>query len=295
MTGTEPAVAHRSVISKVVAIQRSLEVHGALTVTEIAQATALPLSTTHRIVGELADWQVLHRDADGRYRRQSAGGTHEAALTSSELRVAAGPTVTDLGSVTGSDVRLGVLQDSRVWYVEKAHGPQPLTAFSPAATLPVHATAIGQVLLAFSPAAVARQLTQQGLRQFTPCTITEAAGLDRTLRAIRLRGVAVAAGQLRPDHAAVAAPVFGPGPAVVAALEVRLHDDVQQEARRVVAALAIAVRGLSRQLGHAESTHEQEDVGTASVLALDDPARRRRRAGSWGLGADALSVSWAAD
>ena len=50
-----------SVVSKVAAILRTFRFGGALTVTEIAQMTELPLSTAHRLVVELADWQLLSR------------------------------------------------------------------------------------------------------------------------------------------------------------------------------------------------------------------------------------------
>jgi predicted transcriptional regulator len=54
--GLEP---RRSVVSKVVAIVRSFGSGGSLTVTEISQAANLPLSTTHRLVHELAAWGIL--------------------------------------------------------------------------------------------------------------------------------------------------------------------------------------------------------------------------------------------
>jgi DNA-binding IclR family transcriptional regulator len=145
----------------------------------------------------------------------------------------------------------------------------PLSAFSPAATLPAHATAIGQVLLAFSPAAVVRQVMDHGLTRYTPSTTTSAVALDRALTAIRLRGIAVVSGQLSPDFAAVAAPVFGSDREVVAALEVRLRD-LPGELRTVVPALTVAARGLSRELGHADPASDDETAGSgATVLSLD--------------------------
>ena len=58
---------HHSVVSKVAAILRAFRFNGALTVTEIARVTDLPLSTAHRLVVELADRQLLRRGDDGRY------------------------------------------------------------------------------------------------------------------------------------------------------------------------------------------------------------------------------------
>jgi DNA-binding IclR family transcriptional regulator len=260
---------HRSVISKVVAILRRLEVAGAQTVTEVAQATDLPLSTAHRIIGELAAWQVLHRGDDARYEVALTAGGRECAHSPLGLLQAAAPTIADLGSVTSRDVRFGYLDEARVWYAEKPAGPLPLSAFSPAATLPAHATAIGQVLLAFSPAAVVRQVINHGLTRYTPSTTTSAVALDRALTAIRLRGIAVVSGQLSPDFAAVAAPVFGSDREVVAALEVRLRD-LPGELRTVVPALTVAARGLSRELGHADPASDDETAGSgATVLSLD--------------------------
>jgi len=263
--------APRSVISKVVAIQRSLQMSGSLTATELALVTELPLSTAHRIVTELVDWQVLSRDADGRYRLAAPTEVRGAALRPERLREAAAPIVADLGAVTHSAVRFGFLRDARVGYVEKPRDTRPLSAWSQAATLPAHATAIGQVLLAFSAPAVVRQVIGNGLQRYTPSTVTTADRLDQLLKAIRLARSATVSGQLRPDEVTVAAPVFGTDPEIVAALEVRLRDG--DEAHAVLPVLAIAARSLSRDLGH---------EGGAMVLTLD-PQRHaavRTRAGA---------------
>ena len=158
MAGNGSAV-HHTVVSKVAAILRALRFNGALTVTEIARVTDLPLSTAHRLVVELADWQLLGRGDDGRYGLAWGVARHATGWPSG-IRVAAGPTVDDLSSVTARDVRLGVLDEPCVRYVEKTYGPRPLSA---AATLPAHATALGQVLLAYSKADVVRRVVASGL------------------------------------------------------------------------------------------------------------------------------------
>ena len=62
--GSEP---RRTVTSKVVAIIRSFDPGRSLTITEVAQVADLSLSTTHRLVHELAAWGILHRGGDARY------------------------------------------------------------------------------------------------------------------------------------------------------------------------------------------------------------------------------------
>jgi DNA-binding IclR family transcriptional regulator len=266
--------APRSVISKVVAIQRSLQMSGPLTATELAMATELPLSTAHRIITELVDWQVLSREADGRYRLAPTPGTRGDVLRPERLCAAAAPIITDLRAVTRSTVRFGFLRGARVSYVEKACAAQPLSAWSPAATLPAHATAIGQVLLAFSAPAVVRRVIGNGLTRYTLATVTTADRLEHDLRAIRQQRIAMVSGQLRRDETTVAAPVFGPDPQVVAALEVRVHDIA--EVRAVIPVLAIAARSLSRDLGHGSADR------AATVVPLADRrcrAHTDRRAG----------------
>ncbi len=169
VVGTNGSTVGRSVISKVVAILRRLDVVGSQTVTEIAQSTEMPLSTAHRIIGELAAWQVLRRRDDGRYELAPAIGSPErVASTPQTLLAVATPTIADLGSVTRRDVRFGYLKEARVWYAEQVHGPQPLATFTAAATLPAHATAIGQALLAFSPPSVVSYVANRGLARYTP-------------------------------------------------------------------------------------------------------------------------------
>ena len=63
-----------------------------------------------------------------------------------------------------------MLRDLRVAYVEKA-GRGPATSFAAGAQLPLHASALGKVLLAFAPTAVTRSVVATGLPRFTPRTL----------------------------------------------------------------------------------------------------------------------------
>jgi DNA-binding IclR family transcriptional regulator len=239
------------VVSKVVAIVRSLDSGGSLTVTEIAQVADLPLSTVHRLAHELAAWGILHRRDDGRFEAVLCSRSGSSGDWPPDLRASAAPTIEDLGAVTRSDVRLGVLDGLRVSYVEKTDGSRPLTVFSDAATLPAHATALGRALLAFSPAETVDHVIRHGLHRYTSSTMTTAARLRHALNVTRVRGVAIVSRELLPDHSAVAVPVFGLGGEAVAALEVRLRD-ARAELPCVVPALTVAARALSRDLGRVE-------------------------------------------
>jgi len=266
----------RSVVSKVAAILRAFRFEGALTVTEIARTTELPLSTAHRLVVELADWQLLRRGGDGRYGL-SGVVTQQAEQASADIRDRAEPVVEDLSSVMRRDMRLGVLDGLRVRYAEKTYGLRPLSNLSATATSPAHATAIGQVLLTFSTGDMVRSRVGPGLGRYTSSTRTTATWLDHALKQVRLHGVAVVSGAHIGGPSAVAAPVFGDGGRIVAALEIRLHD-VRAELPTVVPALVVAARGLSRDLVHRRPTEAGEPAGpVATVMPLDKQAARRQR------------------
>jgi DNA-binding IclR family transcriptional regulator len=237
----------RSAVSRITAILSTFLTGDSHSVTEIARLTRLPVSTTHRLVMDLASWQLLHRTSDGRYRvgiivRQLAGDAWSLPML-----IERGPhVVTDLCEATRRRARLGLLENSRVAYIEKRVGGDPVTPFGVSATLPVHATALGKALLAFAPresvTAVAQHLTA-----YTPNTLNTPDRLHRALGIVRLARTAVAHGELVAGESAVAVPVFGCGGEVVAALELDLHD-LRADLEACKAVLTVAARGLSREL-----------------------------------------------
>ena len=238
----------RSVTSKITSILMTFTEGSEHSLTEIAKMAGLPISTAHRLTTELASWRLLEKTDDGQYR---AGlplrmiGTGDACPASIAERAPC--VLEDLAAATKSRARLGVLRDLQVSYIEKQPGPGPATSFTPAATLPLHATALGRVLLAFAPSSTVEMTIIRGLRRYTPYTVTGAGRFRRALAVTRLTRVAITRGELEPGICGVAMPVFGPGGDVVAAIELAVRD-LREELQPVMAALAIATRSLSREL-----------------------------------------------
>jgi DNA-binding IclR family transcriptional regulator len=237
----------RSLVSRVTAILSTFLSGDSHSVTEIARLTGLPVSTTHRLTAELASWQLLKRTEDGRYEvgltLQRLGGDVWSLPALHER----GPhVVTDLSEVTRRRARLGVLRNGRVDYIEKQVGPEPATGFCAHSVLPAHATALGKALLAFAPRPVVAAV-EQGLTAYTRQTLTTPDQLRRALHTIRLTRTAVARGELFAGDWTVAVPVFGAGGVVAAALELQVHD-LPTHIETCTAALAVAARGLSREL-----------------------------------------------
>lgn len=245
----------RSVTSKVIAILLTFTSGSVYSLTELARLTGLPISTAHRLATELAAWGILERTDDGHYQagEQLKVIGSQTTIPATSLHEKARRVMEDLATATSrTNVRLGVLRDLDVVYIEKLSGSRPVSMFYEAATAPSHATAMGKALLAFSPQRVVDLVIGRGLAGFTPYTLTTAERLRRALAVTRLTRVAVCRRELDLKASAVAVPVFGAGGDVVAALELEARDP--QDLRRLQPPLVVAARILSRDIA---ATHNR--------------------------------------
>ena len=247
----------RSVTSKITSILVTFTEGSEHSLTEIARLAGLPISTAHRLTSELASWRLLERTDDGLYR---AGlplrviGTGDACAPNIAERAPC--VLEDLSGATRSRARLGMLHGLDVAYIEKQPGHRPVSSFVQAATLPAHPTAVGRALLAFSPSAKVEMTIKRGLRPYTPYTVTAPDRFRRALAITRLSRVAVTRWEFEAGTCGVAVPVFGPGGEVVAAIELAVRD-LGKELQSVMAALYVASRSLSRELGQSRPSHHR--------------------------------------
>jgi DNA-binding IclR family transcriptional regulator len=220
-----------------------------LTLTALARRAGLPLSTAHRLVGELAAWGALERGDDGRYRvglRLWEVGA--LAPRSLGLRESAMPFLEDLHEVTRQNVQLAVLDGTEVVYVERLSGRGAVHVITRVGSrLPLHATGVGLVLLAHAPPALQEQVLAGPLRRWTERTLTDPAELRRVLADVRRTGVAVSDGQIELVALSVAAPVRGPRGEVVAALSV-VVPSAGSDPRAYVPVVRATARAISRAL-----------------------------------------------
>lgn len=240
---TEPGQSVTSRVAAVLLAFTDCDVHS---LTEIARMTRLPVSTAHRLAAELADTDLLERDESGRYRVTRSLRQLGTAAWREPTLAERGPCVLDdLSEVTHRVVRLGVLSGTAVNYIEK-RPHHPVTSFDAGAILPAHATAVGKVLLAFSPARITDRLIAKGLPEFTRTTVTAPDRLRHNLASIRRVGMAVSAGELESETTAVAMPVFS-GHKAIAALELQMRDP-RTDLATLTAALIMACGSLAREL-----------------------------------------------
>jgi len=240
----------RSVTSKALAVLGTFDpVHSRRTLTEIAAATGLPLSTTHRLIAELVAWEGLTRGADGRYeigRRIWVLGSLSAV--SRELRAIALPFMQDLSATTGENVHIAVLDGDRALYIDRISGRRAVPVVSkPGARLPLHATGVGKVLLAHGGRELQDRVMNR-LTRHTPLTIVEPRRLQRQLQQIVERGYATTHEEMTAGSSSLAVPLHDRTDRVVAALGL-VTASTRRELNRLVPAVQLAGRGISRMHG----------------------------------------------
>jgi DNA-binding IclR family transcriptional regulator len=258
-------------------VRRALGVLGAftptrtrLTLSELSRAAGLPLTTTHRIVGELTRWGALERTEAGAYqvglRLWEIGAR---APRGHGLRQIAMPFLEDLYEATRQNVQLAVLDGMDAVYLERISTRDAVAVISRAGDrLPLHATGVGLVLLAFSDPEFQERVLAAPMRKYSSKTIDSPEQLRRVIADVRRRRIAVSDGQITLDALSVAAPVFDAEGRVAAALSVVVPSE--HPPREYLPAVLAAARGISRGLGWVPRQRLAD--GAAPPHPLDRPA-----------------------
>jgi DNA-binding IclR family transcriptional regulator len=222
-----------------------------LSLSEISRRSGVPLTTTHRIVGELHEWGALERDDSGGYRiglRLWEVAAH--APRSVGLQRIALPFMQDLYETTHRGVHLAVREKDEVVFVERFVSPETARDERPrvGGRYAMHATAVGLVLLAHAPAELQEEVINGPLETYTSWTTSTARDLRQALADVRRTGYAVSERQINPDYVSVAAPIYGPGETVVAALSL-IVPHTEPHGPSLGHLVQATARGISRALG----------------------------------------------
>ena len=176
--------------------------------TEISQETGLALSTTHRLIGELEQWGAVQRDDDGRYQiglRLWERGQHAGP----HVREIARPLLQDLYSLTQETVHIAVRDRTEALYIDRVYGSRRVPQASRVGgRLPLHATAVGKVLLAFEESWLREAVLARPLESRTARTHVDPQALRAELAVIRERGYALTNAEVRLGSASIAVPIF---------------------------------------------------------------------------------------
>jgi DNA-binding IclR family transcriptional regulator len=219
-----------------------------LSLTELAKKATLPVATTHRLAGELTEWGALERLPDGRFqigRRLWYVGA--LAPGHRDLRSVALPFMGDLYEATRENVQLSVRAGKQALSLEKISGSQTVQTLTEiAGLLPLHSTAVGKIILAFSEAELTAAVTADGLARCTPHTITLPGVLTETLKQVREVHLAYSLEEMSIGVSSVAAPVFAPDGTLAAAVALVVRSSTN--VRALAAAVRTAALGITRAL-----------------------------------------------
>ena len=218
-------------------------------VTELAQTTGLPKSTTSRLVGALERQGLLQRDTARASVRPGPVLVRFArrGIDDTDLVGLAGASLDRLAVLTGETVNLAVSTPLGVEQLDQRDSRHFLGSTNwGGRRVPYHCTAVGKVFLAYGVAV----LPSGRLARLTPQTVVDRKALARELALVREHGYATAVGELEQGLWAVAAGVAG-ATGVQAAMSVsgptiRLRDGLLDE---VGAAIAQEAAALSERLG----------------------------------------------
>lgn len=225
--------------------------HPALTLSDLARRADLPVSTVHRMVGELVAWGALERDDAGCYRvglRLWELGS--LAPRGMALRERALPFLEDLSQVTRENVQLAVREGAEVVFVERIAGSGAVPVLTRVGgRFALTATGVGLVLLAHAPAELQEEVLATPVERFTDRTVTDPRILRGLLADVRTSGFSISDRQVTDDSLSVAAPVLDGRGAVVAAVSL-----VVRHGSASPHALAPLVRTSARAISRALST-----------------------------------------
>jgi DNA-binding IclR family transcriptional regulator len=238
-----------TVTSRVMALLGAFDAgHRELSLSDLARRSGVPVATAHRLVAELTEWGALYRTGSGRYvvgRRLWDIGL--LAPVARELREVAIPFLYDLYGATLETVHLAVREDDHVLYLETLSGTRSVPVVSTVGSrLPMHATGVGKVLLAYAPDDVRQRVLAGPLQRFLPHTITSPALLARQLDRVRADGYATTDEEMTAGARSVGVPIVT-GDGVVGALGF-VVGDLRRSRARLVAALQVAAKGIARSL-----------------------------------------------
>ena len=223
------------------------------TLTQIAHQTGLALSTTHRLVSELAEWGALERGDGGSWHIGLRLWEVASVCPRGQiLRDVALPFMQDLYEATHENIQLAVREGTELVFVERIAGHRSVELRTMVgARFPLAATGMGRVLLAHAPTDIQEAVLEHPLQAWTRYTITDPDVLRAQLKGIRREQVVVSDRQFSESTLAVAAPVrIGPSGPVHAALGVVVAADRTTERVRALRRPVLhAAQAISAELG----------------------------------------------
>ncbi|WP_231644843.1 IclR family transcriptional regulator [Sciscionella sediminilitoris] len=217
-----------------------------LRASDIVQATGMPTSTVARILRTLVGENLLQRQGQEYSIGLRVTAWSAAAKAGSDLLAAAGPHITALRDRSRESCGIYVRQGTNRVSVLGAESTHSIIYRGYIGQiLPLQASAAGKVLMAYDEQAH-QAVLEEGLPGYTEHSITDPQVLEKLLDQVREQGWAFTEEEREPGLNSLAAPIFGAGETLVAAVAIgapsfRLTRAVAEELSADVTATAAAI------------------------------------------------------
>lgn len=196
-----------------------------LTVAEISNRLGYSQSKTYRLVRTLTKLGFL-QEANGKARYLLGLNVLQMGLLAQKqfnISSIARPFMKELSRLTKETVVLTAVNGTKGVVIDRVESEEPIrfSLFQTGASLPLHGGASSKVLMAYLPEEDwDRIIKKEGLKRFTPNTMTGVNRLKAHLREIRQKGYAFSDEEIDRHVRAVAAPILSGWGEVVAGLSI---------------------------------------------------------------------------
>lgn len=237
-----------------------------LSAKQVAALSRLPVSTVHRFLANLVTAGFLNRDAEGTHHLGIACfSIGQAAVGQLDIRRLSLPYLQELNQQTRETIHLTMRHGLSAVYVEKLDSPEQLRIHSRiGASVPLHCTAVGKVMLAYMPEdEQERILPQLDLKRPTPNAVGNLQELRTELYRVRKNGYACDLEEHELHIRCVAAPIWDHTGSVQSSLSITaptLRMPVTR-LRQLAPLIQAAGRKISAELGY-----QAAPTSSASVL-----------------------------
>lgn len=225
-----------------------------LTVRDVAERLGCDKTTAYRMLVTLENAGFITRN--GATKRYSLSykvvSLSRNLLAENEVSKLIMQTLREISAVTQETLHYSVLAGKDAVLVHKVKGSQLVNVdFQIGDRAPLHATAIGKVLLAYQDVRFIEEVISSGLPKMASRTITDPEQLRRELFKIRSQGYAIDDHELSDSMRCIAVPVFRRGGKVDEGISIsgpdsRLTPERLDELREI---MLESSRKLSRHLG----------------------------------------------
>ncbi|MDD3653619.1 MAG: IclR family transcriptional regulator [Desulfotomaculaceae bacterium] len=192
-------------------------------VRDLSRKVGLTRSTVGRMVATLEHAGYVEQEQErGKYRATlKLFELGNEVIQHQDIREKAYPLMEQISTETEETVNLAVPYGNQILYILKIDSPHMLKSTAPLGSHPpLHCSASGKVILAYLPEDKKEAFLPMELPALTPNTITSLPELEAELARVRANGYAVDNEEWSLNTKALAAPVWGCGGKLLAALAI---------------------------------------------------------------------------